>query len=72
MDTYNGTCHGPMLKALNYIIMGAAVTALFVFAFTGKLALSISVGALSLIAKPILYYLHENLRAFVNSGNPKP
>jgi len=72
MDIYNSTCHHLILKTLNYRIMGAVVTALIVFAFTGKLALSISIGAVCLIAKLILYYLHENLWAFIDSRKSRP
>jgi len=72
MDIYNGTYHRLILMTLNYRIMGAVVTALIVFAFTGKLALSISIGAVCLIVKAILYYLHENLWVSIDSRKSKP
>lgn len=72
MDIYNDTSHRPMFKALSYRVIGAVITALIVFALTGKLALAIGVGLISLIAKTILYYLHENLWAFIDSRKPKP
>ena len=72
MDIYSDTGNRSILKTLSYRVIGAVITALIVFAFTGKLALAIGVGAISLIAKTILYYLHENLWAFIDSRKPKP
>lgn len=60
-----------MLRALGYRAVGAVITALIVFALTGKFALSIGVGVISLIAKTILYYLHESLWAFIDSRKKK-
>jgi len=72
MDIYSDTGNRSILKTLSYRVIGAVITALIVFAFTGKLALAIGVGAISLIAKTILYYLHENLWAFIDSRKSKP
>ncbi len=71
MDIYDGTRHCLMLKTLSYKIVGAIVTALVVFALTDKRAIAIGAGAISLIAKTILYYLYENLWAFINSRKLK-
>jgi len=51
MDIYSDTGNRSILKTLSYRVIGAVITALFVFAFTGKLALAIGVGAISLIVK---------------------
>jgi len=72
MDIYNDTCHRSILKTLSYRVIGAVITALIVFALTGTLALAIGVGVISLIAKTILYYLHESLWVFINSRRSKP
>jgi adenylylsulfate kinase len=72
MDIYSDTGNRSILKTLSYRVIGAVITALIVFAFTGKLALAIGVGTISLIATTILYYLHENLWAFIDSRKSKP
>jgi uncharacterized membrane protein len=72
MDSYNNTDNRSILRTLSYRLIGAVVTALIVFAFTGKLALAVGVGSICLIAKTILYYLHERLWAFIDSRKSKP
>lgn len=42
-----------------------------VFAFTRELALSAGVGAVEVITKLILYYLHERIWNFVGIGTKK-
>ena len=71
MDIYNDVPNRSRLRALGYRAVGAVITALIVFALTGKFALSITVGVISLIAKTILYYLHESLWAFIDSRKKK-
>ena len=71
MDIYNNTGNRSILRTLSYRLIGAVITALIVFALTGRLVLAISVGAICLIAKTILYYLHESLWAFIGSRKPK-
>lgn len=70
MDIDNDTGSHSIVKTLSYRLIGAVVTALIVFAFTGKLALAIGVGVICLIAKTILYYLHESLCALIDSRKP--
>lgn len=48
MNIYSDTCHCSILKMLGYRVIGAVITALIVFALTGKLTLAIGVGAISL------------------------
>ena len=67
MDSYKDTGNHSILRTLNYRVIGAVITALIVFALTGKLTLAISVGVTCLIAKTLLYYLHESLWAFIDS-----
>ena len=71
MDIFSAKYDRSMLKALGYRAVGAVITALIVFALTGTLALAIGVGVISLIAKTILYYLHESLWAFIDSRKKK-
>lgn len=71
MDIYNDLSNSSTLRVLRYRAVGAVITALIVFALTGKFALSIGVGVISLIAKTILYYLHESLWTFTDSRKEK-
>jgi uncharacterized membrane protein len=70
MDIDNDTVNHSIVKTLIYRLVGAVFTGLIVFAFTGKLALSVAVGTISLTAKTILYYLHDSLWAFIDARKP--
>ena len=72
MDIYSDIGKHSILKTLSYRLIGAVITALIVYALTSKLALSISIGAICLIAKRVLYYLHESLWASMDSRKSKP
>lgn len=72
MDIYDNTYSLSIFLSLSYRVVWALITVLIVFAFTNKLALSIGVGMICLIAKTILYYLHESLWAFIDSREKKP
>ena len=52
---------------MSYRTIGACITALIVFAFTGALVLSIAVGTISLIVKIIVYYVYEKYWAYIAS-----
>ncbi len=41
---------------------------LIFFAFTGKLVLALGAGAVEVVVKLILYYLHERIWAFLSIG----
>jgi len=71
VDIYNDTVNRSILKTLSYRVNGAVITALIVFALTGKLALANGIGAIGLIAKTILYYLQESLWVFIESRKSK-
>ena len=72
MGVYNDTNSPPIVKILNYRLIGAVITALIVYALTGKLALAIGTGAICLIAKTIFYYLPESLWVFIDSRKSTP
>ena len=50
-----------IVKAISYRFTGTFITALIVFIFTGKLALSISIASVETVIKIIIYYLHERI-----------
>ncbi len=46
-------------KTLTWRAIATLVTVILVYAFTGKLSISLGVGALEISSKIVLYYLHE-------------
>lgn len=59
MDGYKDPHTRSVLKAVTWRILATTTTILIVFAFTGKLLLSTGVGAVEVVVKLVLYYLHE-------------
>jgi uncharacterized membrane protein len=59
-------------KALSYRFLGSVSTALIVFGFNGDAKIAAGVGALDVIAKLALYYLHERVWNHIPFGRPKP
>jgi uncharacterized membrane protein len=68
MATYKDAHHRSILKALSWRFFATAATILIVFAFTRKIVLSASVGAVEVVVKLILYYLHERIWACLGFG----
>lgn len=61
-----------LAKAVCYRVLGSCATALIVFILTGKLGLSLGTGALDMVVKIGLYYLHERIWERIPFGRPKP
>jgi len=61
-----------LVKAVCYRVLGSAATALIVFILSGKPGLSVGTGALDMVTKIGLYYLHERLWERIPFGRPKP
>jgi uncharacterized membrane protein len=61
-----------LAKAVSYRVLGSAVTALIVLLFSGSLTVSLGVGALDMLSKIALYFLHERLWNHIPYGRPKP
>jgi uncharacterized membrane protein len=61
-----------LAKAVSYRVLGSAVTALIVLLFSGSLKISLGVGALDMLSKIALYFLHERLWNYSPYGRPKP
>jgi uncharacterized membrane protein len=61
-----------LAKAVSYRVLGSAVTALIVLVFSGSLKVSLGVGALDMLSKIALYFLHERLWNHIPYGRPKP
>jgi adenylylsulfate kinase len=58
-------------KALSYRILGSATTALVCYLLAGKAGLSMGAGALDMVAKIGLYFLHERVWNYVAFGRDK-
>jgi uncharacterized membrane protein len=61
-----------LAKAVSYRVLGSAGTALIVFLFSGNMPLSAGVGAIDMVLKIALYFLHERIWNYIPYGRPKP
>ena len=59
-------------KAVSYRMLGSMVTALIVFVFSGNIKTSVGVGALDMVMKIVLYYLHERVWNHIPYGRQRP
>ena len=59
-------------KAVSYRVLGSISTAIIVFVFSGDLKVSLGVGALDVVMKVALYYLHERLWNHISFGRQRP
>ena len=57
-----------ILKAITWRFLATLTTILIVYVFTGKLALSLSVGAVEIISKLVMYYIHERVWQHIPIG----
>ncbi len=71
MIIYKDAHHRSILKALSWRVIATLATMSIVFAFTRKVALSAGVGAVEVVVKLILYYLHERIWGFLGIGRKK-
>jgi uncharacterized membrane protein len=68
MRTCKDAHHRSILKALSWRVLATVATILIVFAFTRRPVLSIGVGAVEVVVKVILYYLHERVWGSLGFG----
>jgi uncharacterized membrane protein len=61
-----------IVKAISYRIVGSLSTALIFYILTREAKLSLSAGALDIVIKIGVYFLHERLWAHINFGRGKP
>ena len=57
-----------IVKAVSYRILGSSTTALIFYVLTGKGSLSIGAGALDMILKIGVYFIHERIWNHINFG----
>ena len=60
-----------LAKAVSYRVMGSTGTALVVFILSGNMKISLGVGALDMVLKIALYFVHERLWNYISYGRPK-
>jgi uncharacterized membrane protein len=61
-----------LAKAISYRVLGSTGTALVVFYFSGNMTVSLSAGALDMLLKISLYFVHERLWNHIPFGRTKP
>jgi uncharacterized membrane protein len=59
-------------KAISYRLLGSLSTAFIVFLFSGNIKVSLGVGALDVVIKMALYYVHERIWNHVPYGRQRP
>jgi uncharacterized membrane protein len=57
-----------IVKAVSYRILGSTTTALIFFVLTGRASLSIGAGALDMVLKIGVYFIHERIWNHINFG----
>jgi adenylylsulfate kinase len=57
-----------IVKAVSYRILGSTTTALIFYVLTGKGSLSLGAGALDMVLKIGVYFIHERLWNHINFG----
>ena len=57
-----------IVKAVSYRILGSSTTALIFYVLTGKGSLSIGAGALDMVLKIGVYFIHERIWNHINFG----
>ena len=60
-----------LAKAISYRLLGSTGTALVVLLLSGNLKISLGAGALDMIVKIALYFLHERIWNHITYGRPK-
>ena len=61
-----------ILKSITWRALATLTTFVIVYAYTDELALSLGVGAVEVVTKMSLYYLHERLWLRVRWGRTPP
>lgn len=57
-----------IVKAVSYRILGSATTALIFYVLTGRGSLSLGAGALDMVLKIGVYFVHERIWNHINFG----
>ncbi|RKY08326.1 MAG: hypothetical protein DRP66_04780 [Planctomycetota bacterium] len=71
MNTWKDAHHRSILKAVSWRFFGSITTMLIIFAFTGKVVLSVGIGIVEVFVKLLVYYLHERMWDRIGVGKKK-
>jgi uncharacterized membrane protein len=59
-------------KAVSYRVLGSTGTALVVYFFSGNMTISLGAGAVDMVLKISLYFVHERIWNHIPYGRGKP
>ena len=71
MAVYKDAHHRSIVKAISWRVIATATTVTIVMILTGKLELAAIAGAVDIVLKLILYYLHERIWSIIRFGKRK-
>ena len=57
-----------LVKTISWRVVATLTTAILVFIFTGNFTIALEVGAFEVVAKLLLYYLHERGWSHISWG----
>ncbi len=57
-----------LIKAVSWRIMATITTAAIVYFMTGDFSVALAVGSIEVVAKFLLYYIHERIWTHVSFG----
>jgi adenylylsulfate kinase len=57
-----------LVKAYSYRCCGTLTTIIISYSFTGRLVISLGIGATEMVIKPFIYWLHERVWSRVKFG----
>jgi len=60
-----------IVKTISWRVLATLATMFIVFAFTGKVKLSVGIGLVEAVSKMVLYYLHERTWGKISWGKLK-
>lgn len=60
-----------IVKTISWRVMATIITILLVFFFTGRIDISLEIGALEVVLKLLFYYLHERGWNMISWGYQK-
>jgi adenylylsulfate kinase len=68
MTTYKDMHHRSILKALSWRVCATVTTMVIFYVLTGRLVLALGAGAIEVVVKLLLYYLHERVWGLLGIG----
>jgi len=57
-----------IIKALSWRLFATITTIIIVFVFTGEITVAVEIGAVEVVSKLLIYYIHERIWSKVSWG----